>query len=408
MLGKESPGPLMKQICSLPNLRAAWRAVRGNIPVRRRAYSRGVDEVSVAAFEQQWEANLEALSLSMLEGGYQPLPPRRIEIAKQGGGERTIGLLAVRDRIAQRAAHQVLEPLFDRQFLDCSYGFRSGRSVEDALHRVLCYRQAGCEWVFDADIANCFDTIDHRLLMRFVSETVSERAVLRLIESWLEVGVLETDAEVYRVPGRWERWFEELVGRLRGTPDLLLPSGGGMEGGFGDPPNWDDGWRRREMVRQVGLDALLAGLTMTKPALKRVLPRLRRLMRRKRVIWGTAGVTALATLVGAWWMLQRMAPRPRGALQGGAISPLLANVYLHHFDIPMREMDQNLVRFADDFVLCCPSREAAERARELSARELAGLRLRLNAGKSQIVSFRDGFRFLGHRFDKRFRLGDAK
>jgi retron-type reverse transcriptase len=401
MFGNKNDGLLMKQICAIPNLRAAWRAVRGNIPVRRRAHSCGIDEVSVAAFEQRWEVNLEDLSLAMLEGRYQPLPPRRITINKPGGGERTIGVLAVRDRVAQRAAHQVLEPLFDRQFLDCSYGFRTGRSVEDAVHRVLCHRQAGCQWVFDGDVLDCFSTLDHRLLARFVGESVRERAVMQLIEAWLEAGVLETDAEVYRVPGWWEGLLDGLAARLQSASRGLFPQPMLSDDTYLNGSEWDDDWQRRTMFRQLGADALLAALTVGRPMLGKVISGLRRLTRRRRVIWSTAGVTGVAALTGTWLLLRHLAPRPRGALQGGSLSPLLANVYLHRFDRAMVDGGHNLVRFADDFLLCCPERETAEQAGEQAARVLADLRLRLNPTKSKVTSFSQGFRFLGHRFDDR-------
>jgi len=399
MLG-DGPGLLMKQICAMPNLVAAWRTVRGNIALSRRARSCGVDEVSVAAFEQRWETNLAELSHAVLEGRYQPLPPRWIEVRKPGGEKRTIGVLAVRDRIAQRAVYQVLEPLFEEQFLDCSYGFRPGRSVEDAVHRVLCYRQAGCDWFFDADIAACFDTLDHKLLVRFVSGTVQERPVLRLIEAWLEAGVLETDAEVYRIPGAWERLLDGVTGRLRLSSSGLL-SRWTEEEEATEGLTWDDGWQRRQLLRQLGSDALLAGLALARPAMGKTLPGLRRLARRKGVVWGAAGLAGAGALTITWLLLRRLAPRPHGTLQGSALSPLLANVYLHRFDQAMADAGQNLVRFADDFVLCCPEREAAERAGELAARELADLRLRLNPAKTRVVSFEQGFRFLGHRFGGR-------
>lgn len=403
MINSDGHGLLMKQICGLPNLVAAWRAVRSNITLRRRAYSCGIDEVSVATFEQQWEANLAELSRSMLEGSYQPLPPRRVDVRKPDGGKRSIGVLAVRDRIAQRATQQVLGPLFEERFLDCSYGFRPGRSAKDAIHRVLCYRQAGCEWAFHADIAACFDTLDHKLLMRFVAETVRERPVLRLIEAWLEAGVLETDAEVYRIPGTWERVLDGVAGRLRPSSSGPLSYWGGEGEEDVESLAWGDGWQRRGLLRQLGMDALLVGLAATRPMVEKAVPGLRRLVRRRHVIWGAAGLAGVGALAGTWLLLRRLAPRPRGALQGGALSPLLANVYLHRFDQAMAGAGQNLVRFADDFLLCCPKREAAERAGELAARELADLRLRLNPAKSRVVSFEQGFRFLGHRFGDRRR-----
>ena len=399
MSKNDGSGLLMDQMVATPNLVAAWRAVRGNIAAGRRAYSCGIDEVSVAAFEQQWEANLAELGRSLQEGTYQALPPRWVHLRRPDGRQRTIGMLAVRDRIAQRAAQQVLGPLFEEQFLDCSYGFRPGRGVEDAVHRVLCYRQAGCEWAFDADIAACFDTLDHGLLVRFVAETVHERPVLRLLEAWLEAGILESDAEVYRVPGAWERLLDNVAGRFKPSPSAALLHLAGEEDA-GDPA-WDDGWQRQELLRHWGTDALLAGLVATRPVLERTMPALRRLVRRRGVLWGAAGLAGVAALATTWLLLRRLAPHPHGTLQGGALSPLLANVYLHRFDRAMAEAGQNLVRFADDFVLCCPGREGAEQAGQLAARELAGLRLRLNPAKSRVVSFEQGFRFLGHRFGDR-------
>ena len=171
--------------------------------------------------------------------------------------------------------------------------------------------------------------------------------------------------------------------------------------GYGTVLVWDDGWQRRDLLRHLGTDTLLAGLAVARPVLGKTLPGLRRLARRKGVIWGAAGLAGVGTLAATWLLLQRLAPRPHGALQGGALSPLLANIYLHRFDQAMTGTGQNLVRFADDFVVCCPTREAAGQAGELAARELADLRLRLNPAKTRAVSFEQGFRFLGHRFGGR-------
>jgi len=239
--------------------------------------------------------------------------------------------------------------------------------------------------------------------VRFVSDSVHERAVLRLIEAWLEAGVLETDAEVYRVPGWWERLLDGLTIRLQSASRGLLPPPTWTEGeeAYLTDAGWNDDWQRKALLRQLGADALLAGLTVARPALGKALSGLRRLTRRRRVLWGTAGVTGAATLAGTWLLLRRLAPRPRGALQGGSLSPLLANVYLHRFDRAMAGDEHNLVRFADDFLLCCPSLESAQQAGEQAARALADLRLRLNPSKSKVVSFDQGFRFLGHRFGKK-------
>jgi RNA-directed DNA polymerase len=400
----DSNGSLLERIASPPNLTEAWRRVRGNIAVARRPHSCGVDEVSVFAFEQQWEANLAELSRALLEGSYRPLPVRRVEIGKPGGGKRIIGVLAVRDRIVQRAAQQVLEPLFEAQFLDCSYGFRPHRSVEDAMQRVLCYRQAGCTWAFHADVAACFDRLDHPLLMKFVSQTVREQAILDLIQGWLEAQMLEVDSAA-QVTGRWERWAER-VGKVlepvvNPWPDQGLPSYGYEPLGFQEDyggPDWDEEAGRREVWKRLGSEALWLGLTLARPLAGQVRPALRTLRRRKGVILGAAGVLGAAAAAGAWWALRHDTPSGCGTLQGGALSPLLSNVYLHPFDLAMTGRGHNLVRYCDDFVACCPTEGEAREAGQDAAKVLADLRLTLSPEKTQVVSFERGFRFLGHHF----------
>lgn len=407
----DSNGSLLERIAALPNLTEAWRQVRSNIAVARRPHSCGVDEVSVFAFEQQWEANLAELSQALLEGSYRPLPVRRVEIGKPGGGKRTIGVLAVRDRIAQRAAQQVLEPLFEAQFLDCSYGFRPHRSVEDAVQRVLCYRQAGCTWLFHADVAACFDRLDHSLLMKFVAQTVREQAVLDLIQGWLEAQMLEVDS-VAQVTGRWERWADR-VGKVlepvvtpwsdRTTPDYgYAPLDFGEDDGRAD---WDEAGQR-EVWKRLGSEALWLGLTLVRPLAGQIRPALHALRRRKSVVLGAAGVLGAAAAAGAWWALRPAqggalrhdTPSGCGTLQGSALSPLLSNVYLHPFDLAITGRGYNLVRYADDFVICCPTEEEAQRAGQDAAKALADLRLALSPEKTQVVSFERGFRFLGHHF----------
>src|SRR3712207_6294347 len=116
--------PLIEQICSVENLTLAWRRVRSNIQVARRGRSAGPDAVTLRDFQADWTRQMTQLADELRCGTYRPLPPKRIAIPKSSGGERAIAILAVRDRIAQRAVQQVLEPLFDPLFLDCSYGCR--------------------------------------------------------------------------------------------------------------------------------------------------------------------------------------------------------------------------------------------------------------------------------------------
>jgi len=102
----------------------------------------------------------------------------------------------VTDRVLQRAVLRVLDDRFDRQFLDCSYGYRPGRGVRDALPVILHYRDAGLQWVLDADIDECFDSLDHGLLVDFLRQEVDDPIVLRLIEQWLRAGRRDPDRAV--------------------------------------------------------------------------------------------------------------------------------------------------------------------------------------------------------------------
>lgn len=388
---------LLEAMCSTENLMLAWRKVRANVNTVRRAASAGVDEVSVAAFEQQWETHVAELQHALLDGTYRPLPPKRVELSKPGGGKRVIGVLAVRDRVAQRAAQQVLEPHFEHEFLDCSYGFRPGRSVDDAVHRVMCYHQGGYEWVFDADIAACFDSLNHRQLLRFVEAQIPDPAMLDLIQSWLEVGVLQVDGDVReRGADRWAQLWERALGVLDGRLGVSA-----LPGAVGDPyldTEWDGGYARPSLFQRAGSELFLMGLAGIRPIAARLRATVRWLARRKRLVLGATGTVGALALAGLWWGLQQLEPHGQGALQGGALSPLLANVYLHHFDVPLVQQGYQLVRFADDFVICCHSRAEAESAAGDAARILSELQLRLNIEKTRVVSFEQGFRFLGRQF----------
>ena len=128
--------PLVGQVCSVENLTLAWRRVRSNIQVARRGRSAGPDAVTLRDFEADWARQMALLADELRQGSYRPLPPRRVSIPKPSGGQRAIAILAVRDRVAQRAVQQVLDPLFDPLLLDCSYGCRPLVGVPEALARV--------------------------------------------------------------------------------------------------------------------------------------------------------------------------------------------------------------------------------------------------------------------------------
>lgn len=262
----------------------AWRKVRAA------GGGAGVDGEDIAAFERKLDERLAALAEELAAGTYRPRPVRRVYVPKPGSGLRPLALWALRDRVAQRAMHDYLEPFFEPRFLDCSHGYRPGRSVETAVRAVVAAREEGRRWLLDADIEDCFDRIDAARLMTFVRARVDDAVVLRMIESWLGMDVLGSDGRA----------------------------------------------------------------------------------------------------------------RPAGVSQGGVLSPLLCNIYLHAFDVEVTGRGVRLVRYADDLVCLCRRRREAEAAREVVATALGRLGLALNARKTGVTRFDDGFKFLGVFF-----LGDA-
>ena len=274
---------LYDKVCRSDVLWRAWAAVRANNGAP------GIDKITLAAVEEYGVARLLGEVASELrEGRYRPLPARRVFIPKPGTTEqRPLSIPPVRDRIVQAAVKIVLEPVFEADFLPCSFGFRPKRSQHDALQVLIdeCWR--GRRWVVETDVASCFSAIPHDKLMQAVEERVCDQPVLKLLRVMLRAGVME------------------------------------------------DGQLRRPVT---------------------------------------------------------------GTPQGGVISPVLCNVYLHRVDREWDEHDGVLVRFADDAVVMCWSRSQAERALERLTALLADLGLEPKAAKTRIVQLKEGgegFDFLG-------------
>ena len=258
--------------------------------VRRNRGAAGIDRVTLADAEEYGIARLLGeLAAELREGRYRPLPARRVFIPKPGTSEqRPLSIPSVRDRIVQAAVKIALEPVFEADMLDCSYGFRPGRSAHHALQVLIDESWQGRRWVVETDIANCFEAIGHSRLMQAIEERVCDRAVLSLLRGMLRAGVME------------------------------------------------DGSLRRSAA---------------------------------------------------------------GTPQGGVISPVLCNVYLHRLDRAWSAEEHGvLVRYADDALVMCATREQAEAALARLTALLAELGLEPKAAKTRIVHLaegEEGFDFLG-------------
>jgi group II intron reverse transcriptase/maturase len=164
---------------------------------QRRAASPGMDRVTVDDYERELEANLRRLHDSIHSGQYWPKPVRRTYIPKADGGWRPLGIPALEDKIVQGAVAEVLNAVYEADFMGFSYGFRPERSPHAALaalDKALMTQRV--DWVLDVDIRTFFDSVDHGWLMRMLTHRIADRRVLRLIERWLKAGLLES--------GRWE------------------------------------------------------------------------------------------------------------------------------------------------------------------------------------------------------------
>jgi len=177
---------LMDKVYSLPNLQKAFQRVKAN------AGAAGADNQTIEMFENHLNENLERLAQSLRLGSYQPKAIKRVWIPKPGTSQkRPLGIPTVGDRVVQTALRSVIEPIFEAEFAEHSYGFRPKRGCKDALRRVTELLAEGYHWVVDADLKSYFDTIPHAELMACVRLKVADGRVLELVESFLKQGIME-------------------------------------------------------------------------------------------------------------------------------------------------------------------------------------------------------------------------
>jgi RNA-directed DNA polymerase len=175
----------MEEVLRCENLKAAYDRVVRN------GGAGGVDGRSVDDLKEQLRTDWPCIREQLLRGSYEPSPVRKVEIPKPGGGKRTLGIPTAMDRMIQQALSQALTPIFDPTFSEDSYGFRPGRSTQDAVLRAKEHIEAEYRWVVDLDLEAYFDTVNHDVLMARVKRRVRDKRVLRLIGNYLRAGMME-------------------------------------------------------------------------------------------------------------------------------------------------------------------------------------------------------------------------
>ena len=176
---------LLEAIVSAGNMNRAYKRVKKN------KGASGVDGMKVDELLQYLKDHGEEIRQSILAGRYEPQPVRRVEIPKDNGKTRKLGIPTAVDRVIQQAIAQVLTPIYEPKFVETSYGFRPRRSAHDALRKSLEYLKAGNEWAVDMDLEKFFDTVNQSKLMEILAREIKDGRVLSLIHRYLRAGAIE-------------------------------------------------------------------------------------------------------------------------------------------------------------------------------------------------------------------------
>jgi RNA-directed DNA polymerase len=174
----------VEEVVSSENMQQAWQQVKAN------KGAPGIDDMTITDYPDFARANWAGIKASLLNGTYTPSPVKRVEIPKDSGGTRPLGIPTVSDRVIQQAIAQVLVPIFDPYFSESSFGFRPGRSAHQAVRKVVDLIGKGYRYAVDIDLAKFFDTVDHDVLMHRISRRVKDKGILKLIGKYLRAGVV--------------------------------------------------------------------------------------------------------------------------------------------------------------------------------------------------------------------------
>jgi RNA-directed DNA polymerase len=175
----------MEEVLTRENMSQALKRVKENKGVA------GVDEMTVDDLEPYLKQEWPRIRKELLEGTYKPKPVLRVMIPKPDGGERPLGIPTVVDRLVQQAVHQVISPIFEKGFSGSSYGYRPGRSAQQAVERARQYVAQGRRWVVDIDLENFFDSVNHDILMDRMERKVADKRITKLIRRYLQAGIME-------------------------------------------------------------------------------------------------------------------------------------------------------------------------------------------------------------------------
>ena len=182
---KAYEGMLLEKILDKDNMNTAFKRVKKN------KGSHGIDKLTVDELLEYLKEHGEKLKEDILMGNYSPKAVRRVEIPKENGKKRKLGIPTVVDRVIQQAIHQILSPIFEEVFSDNSFGFRPMRSAHDALKKSKGYINDGNTWVIDIDLSSFFDTVNHDKLIGLIYKEVKDKRVISLIRKYMQAGVLE-------------------------------------------------------------------------------------------------------------------------------------------------------------------------------------------------------------------------